>query len=200
MESSSPELRPKTRIRILAGALRAIATHGASKLSMGEISAAAGVSRGTLYRYFPTRDAVYASLTEHEVERYRARIIELLETIDESEDAIQYVLDETARYMRAHPVLNRLRETDMPLMFEWLRGEFPLIRDGLLGLMGPLLKDTSLVVSGQVSVGQLVDWITRALLSMLIFPSPEADDPAEGLGTVYRLIAQAPQQGRRTLS
>lgn len=41
-----------THTRILDGALSALARRGVRKLSMSDVGAEAGISRGTLYRYF----------------------------------------------------------------------------------------------------------------------------------------------------
>lgn len=49
-----------TRRRILHATARALADGAGG--SMSEIAAAAGVSRGTLYRYFPTRDSLLTAL------------------------------------------------------------------------------------------------------------------------------------------
>ncbi len=51
---------------ILVAARRAIAAKGPGKLTLSEVAAAAGVSRPTLYRWFPTRDDLFAALTEYE--------------------------------------------------------------------------------------------------------------------------------------
>ena len=51
------ELSPSV-IRILSGALDAIASRGVKRLSMSDIIDASGVSRGTLYRYFSNKDEV----------------------------------------------------------------------------------------------------------------------------------------------
>ena len=53
--------REATRRRILESAARALAD-GTS--TMAEIAAAAGIARGTLYRYFPTRDSLLGALEE----------------------------------------------------------------------------------------------------------------------------------------
>jgi AcrR family transcriptional regulator len=45
-----------TEERILSAALGLIGRRGVKRLGMQEVSEAAGVSRGTLYRYFPNRD------------------------------------------------------------------------------------------------------------------------------------------------
>ena len=57
------ELSPSV-IRILSGALDAIAARGVKRLSMSDIIDASGVSRGTLYRYFSNKDQVLSAVAE----------------------------------------------------------------------------------------------------------------------------------------
>src|SRR3546814_2736044 len=54
---------PGSVLKILDGALRAIGEMGARRLSMRDISDASGVSRGTLYRYFSSREEVLAAVS-----------------------------------------------------------------------------------------------------------------------------------------
>src|SRR5260221_73441 len=49
--------RPTSEDRILEGTLAAISRYGVHKLSMVDVAAEAGISRGTLYRYFETKEA-----------------------------------------------------------------------------------------------------------------------------------------------
>ncbi len=58
------ERLPTSVVKILEGALRVIGNRGARRLSMIDISDASGVSRGTLYRYFSTKDEVLAAVSE----------------------------------------------------------------------------------------------------------------------------------------
>src|SRR3546814_12552269 len=55
---------PGSVLQILAGALRAISDMAARRLSTRDISDASGVSRGTLYRYFSSREEVLAPVSE----------------------------------------------------------------------------------------------------------------------------------------
>jgi AcrR family transcriptional regulator len=53
---------PAVRSRILDTALDLVGRHGLAELSMDELAAAAGVSRATLYRLFPGKEALFAAL------------------------------------------------------------------------------------------------------------------------------------------
>jgi AcrR family transcriptional regulator len=53
--------------RILDGLVAAIDRHGSQKVSVADVCAAAGVSRGTVYRYFPTREELFAALGPYTV-------------------------------------------------------------------------------------------------------------------------------------
>ena len=53
---------PTVRSRILDTALELVGRHGLAELSMDELAATAGVSRATLYRLYPGKEALFAEL------------------------------------------------------------------------------------------------------------------------------------------
>jgi AcrR family transcriptional regulator len=53
---------PTVRSRILDTALELVGRHGLAELSMDDLAAQAGVSRATLYRLFPGKEALFAEL------------------------------------------------------------------------------------------------------------------------------------------
>jgi len=66
-------LRDRTEAAILDAAAEVLAARGPTA-SMTEIAAAAGLGRATLYRYFPTREALLDGLTEAAIADIIARI------------------------------------------------------------------------------------------------------------------------------
>ena len=71
-ETSSPRY-DRTAAAILDAAARTLAEHGGSA-NMAEVAAAAGVSRATLYRYYPSREALLEALATEALAEAGARI------------------------------------------------------------------------------------------------------------------------------
>jgi AcrR family transcriptional regulator len=66
--------------RLLSAALSAFTEHGADDASLEEIARRAGVGIGTLYRHFPTRQALLEAVYRDQVEALCARANELVES------------------------------------------------------------------------------------------------------------------------
>jgi AcrR family transcriptional regulator len=74
--SATPETQPKTRDRILEAALDLFAEEGFSGTTISEIERRVGLAAGTgsMYRHFPSKEALLQAAVEHEVTRCRAEI------------------------------------------------------------------------------------------------------------------------------
>jgi AcrR family transcriptional regulator len=66
--------------KLLSAASEAFLEHGADDVSLEEIARRAGVGIGTLYRHFPTRQALLEAVYLDQVEALRARADEALES------------------------------------------------------------------------------------------------------------------------
>lgn len=64
--------------RLLRAAVAAFTEHGADDVSLEQIARRAGVGIGTLYRHFPTRQALLEAVYRDQVEALRARADELV--------------------------------------------------------------------------------------------------------------------------
>jgi AcrR family transcriptional regulator len=87
LESVALEPRPGARARILNAAKDMLLTTSLAELSMDELAAAAGVSRGTLYRLFPGKAALFAGLI-HEFSPFDAVGAILAEHRDEPPEVV----------------------------------------------------------------------------------------------------------------
>jgi TetR/AcrR family transcriptional regulator, repressor for uid operon len=66
MRRANTQLRSDRRAEILAASQRCFAQNGFHQTSMQEICAAAGMSPGNLYRYFPSKEAIIAGIAERD--------------------------------------------------------------------------------------------------------------------------------------
>jgi AcrR family transcriptional regulator len=89
----------RNREQIVAVATGAFAEHGPAA-SLEEIARGAGVGIGTLYRHFPTRDALFVAVHRAEITRIAERADELLAGL-EPREALSRWLAEFIDFMQA---------------------------------------------------------------------------------------------------
>ena len=77
-----------TEERILTAALGLIGRRGVRRLGMREIAEAAGVARGTLYRYFPSKEHVLAGAAEYDAQRFSAGLEAVLDSVRGPEERV----------------------------------------------------------------------------------------------------------------
>jgi AcrR family transcriptional regulator len=90
----------ENRARILQVAREAFAEGG--DVSMNQIAQRAGVGPGTLYRNFPTREALVLAVYRHEVDRLIESVQELLTTLPPLEALRQWTTDLVAAMRKKH--------------------------------------------------------------------------------------------------
>lgn len=90
----------ENRARILAAAREALTLDGST--SMNQIAQSAGVGAGTLYRNFPTREALVLAVYEDEVARIIGRVDELLVVHPPLEALRLWTLDLVEAMRRKH--------------------------------------------------------------------------------------------------
>jgi len=112
---------PETEAVLLDAALAELLAHGIRRTTASDIARRAGVSRQTLYRYWPDAQAVFAALVTREV----LTALPAAAADPHDLDALVALLVGTADAMRRMPLLDRLRTTD-PELF----GRYVLTRLG----------------------------------------------------------------------
>ncbi|EHS49963.1 transcriptional regulator, TetR family [Rhizobium sp. PDO1-076] len=80
---------PIKRGQILDGAKRVFMKMGYDAASMNDVTREAGVSKGTIYVYFQSKEELFAALIEREKGRFAERMRELLEQSTSAEDGLR---------------------------------------------------------------------------------------------------------------
>ncbi|MCW2558162.1 MAG: transcriptional regulator TetR family [Mycobacterium sp.] len=109
----------QNRERLIDAATKAFTANG-SNTSLEEVARTAGVGVGTLYRHFPTREALYVAVHRAEIVRVARRAHELLETHPPL-DALRLWLDEFIEFFEAKKGMAQIFRSVMA------RGENPFI-------------------------------------------------------------------------
>jgi AcrR family transcriptional regulator len=162
-----------TEERILSAALRLIGRRGVKRLGMQEVSEAAGVSRGTLYRYFPSKNQLLAAVAGFDEQRFSDGLAATLADRQDPTDRIESLVAFSFDYIRTHPARS-LFESEPEFVLGYLLAHLPKLRTAVLDQLGDALDSVPSVASGSLSREQLVDIIVRLFASSWIIP--ETDD------------------------
>ncbi len=161
-----------TEERILSATLGLLARRGVKRLGMQEVSEAAGVSRGTLYRYFPNKDRLLDAVAAYDEERFTLGLAEALAPVVDPAERIQALVAFAFDYIRLHPARS-LFSSEPEFVLGYLFAHLPKLRDVLLAQLGDAFDSVRAVASGKLSRGQLADVIVRLFVSSLIMPEPD---------------------------
>jgi AcrR family transcriptional regulator len=153
-------VRVPTSQRILEATLEVLSRDGPQRLSLLAVAAAAGVSRPTLYRWFPSKDALLAAFGLYEQEKFDAGIAAAIAGLDGS-DRLEAVLRFIVEYQHSSS-LGRIVAVEPGHVIEQMTRVLPIMRDRLLEFFPGL---------DGVTVASVV---TRIALSHALIPD---DDP-----------------------
>jgi AcrR family transcriptional regulator len=150
--------------QILDGAGRVFAAQGVRAATMTDIADAAGCSRATVYRYFPTRDHLRLAYVNRESTRLTQLVGAATQHIDDPEERLTEAL-----------VLALTEVRDAPALSAWFS-----VADQGVALRLALASDVvNTIADGSLGpVGDRTDaqWIVRILLSLLAAPGASPDD------------------------
>jgi AcrR family transcriptional regulator len=186
-----------SRDKIIEGAIRALGRFGLRKFSMSDVCSEAGVSRGTLYRYFKSKDQVLEAVGEHVESTLRATLDEAVTTRPEPGKRLEVVLQALLDYGRAHQELARIVEAEPSAVLQLLSQEFPTLLATIGGALGPVLDDAPPVRDGTLTRRQLTEMFTRLILSVYLVPSQGSDQLAKRVAALWKSITTTTEVGAR---
>jgi AcrR family transcriptional regulator len=173
-----------TEERILTAGLTLIGRRGVRRLGMREIAETAGVSRGTLYRYFPSKDHVLAAAAEYDGQRFSDGLDEVLAAAATPEERVTSFMAYAFDFIRSHPC-RPLFESEPGFVMSYLLDHLPELRAELVLRLGDALDSVPAVAAGTLGREELADVIVRLFASSWIIP--ETDD-ASLVQSVNRIL------------
>lgn len=181
-----PEFVPATRDRILEGALAALGRVGSRRLTMSDVSERAGLSRGTVYRYFPTKEDLLAVLAEYEQDRFADGLRRSLEKEGPDKPTLALVVEYIIGYLRQHPALPAMIDVEPEFVLTFLRRQMPVFHRITEELLGPVMADSRPVREGWLTVTELDELLLRVVLSVFLVPG---EDGATTVGVLEGALA-----------
>jgi AcrR family transcriptional regulator len=134
-----------TRARILAAAREVFAAHGYSAGTTNRIAEAAGLSVGSLYQYFPNKDAILVELVRAHIEEGTREVLAAAAARSgRGDDFAALVRAVVAAMVEAHLPDRRLHR----VLFEEsprppsLLAELAVLENGVVDLVSRLLRET----------------------------------------------------------
>jgi AcrR family transcriptional regulator len=170
MAVSTTEIRSTTRGRILDAAFGADRDFGISRTTVEDVAQRAGLSRQTVYRYFPSKDHLVLALVLREEEKFIEGTRAAFRSEDDLEAAFVRAITFCLEYAREHPLLDRLLATDQETFLPYLTTRsLPVIvraREALLELVMERRPE-----SGADALRPILDAAIRATISYILTPS-----------------------------
>ena len=176
-EAAKPALRQRVAAAILEAAARVLAQRG-DLVSMRDVADAAGVARATLYRYFPTREALLEALSEQALDETTERLAAA--RLDEVDLEVAFSRAVRALVEVGDPLVVLVRGRDT-------HGQ-PDFERRVAGPLRALIERAQDV--GELRDDVLAAWLLESLLSLVVSVLPSAptlgaEDAVEAITGVF---------------
>ncbi|MGZ4705569.1 MAG: TetR/AcrR family transcriptional regulator [Acidimicrobiales bacterium] len=188
--ASSPEQAgavEATRLRLLDATLTELSRLGMRKLNMSAVAACAGVSRPTLYRYFPSKETLLRALAEHQQRRFETGVAAAIRGAVRGDqlDAVlrfivQFQVDDQSR---------RLVEIEPAFVLDRLARLLPAQRASLARLLTETIEQTPVGSRPGWQPDDVADVIVRTALSYFLIPGGDENQLLRALRSVLQIAS-----------
>ena len=158
------------RTRILEATYACIGRYGLSKTTMEDAAREAGVSRATVYRYFPGgRDELIREVIVWELTRFFLRLAEVVVPMHDFADLLEEALVFAHGAVQEHELLQKILQTEPERLLPVLTVESMRVSHLVAGFLQPYLEGEPRLRPG-VEPAMAADYLARMLLSLIGSP------------------------------
>lgn len=159
------------RQRLIASAIRCIVRSGSSRIRIDDVAADAGVSRGTVYRYFSGRDDLLLAVILSRLDHSLTYVVDSLTDPDDAALSLEEFLLKSLTLWSGDPVNEALLSTGSPLSASLGVSAEPVIEHARLHLL-PLLERWQACgqLQPDLDLDQLIRWLNAVAVTLLTPP------------------------------
>jgi AcrR family transcriptional regulator len=156
-----------SRDQALEATLTCIANGGMKGFTVEDVARQAGLSRATIYRYFPGgREQLVTETVTWEVGRFFARLAEAIADAPDFRTRVEQGLAFAHRSLRDHEAFQRAMATDQGEIRARLAGIAPIVVGVIRSYLEPLLEAETLVDG--VTPIEAADHLARLIGSLIV--------------------------------
>ena len=185
-----PQASSTSTEAILEATRRVIAERGPERFTMSAIATAAGVSRPTLYRWFPTKDALLAALTAHEEARFDSGLAAIVAAQRSPgrrlDAALRFLVTYLDGTMGPNPI-----GVDPRFAIQSLANSLQPQTASFVRLLGNTFDTVPAVRLGRLTREQAAELFLRVAYSHYLIPHPEPEVLLAGLRSFAGLSQRA---------
>lgn len=187
--------RPPTAETILAAARRSIRSRGREKLTLSAVASEAGVSRPTLYRWFPTKTLLLASISAYEVEQFDIGLQGLADAhpdpAERLDEALRYLVNYLDQSMGADSI-----SADPAFALQSLADSLQPHIESVARVLGDSLDQIPVVRRNVLSRERAAEMLLRVAYSHYLVPNADTEQLVTALRDLLGLKAPT-VRGRR---
>jgi AcrR family transcriptional regulator len=177
-------VNPEVRERILQATYDCVARWGLAKTTIEDAAREAGVSRATVYRYFPGgRDELIGSVVRWEFSRFFLRLYDEVQDADTLEEVMERGLLFARKAILEHEVLQRILQTEPEILLPQMTVSANSTHQLVASFLAPYLVRHG--VAEGTDLDRAADFLARMVLSYISSPGRwDLNDPTQ----VARLV------------
>jgi AcrR family transcriptional regulator len=162
-------VNPEVRERLLQATYTCVARWGLAKTTVEDAAREAGVSRATVYRYFPGgRDELISAVVGWEFARFFLRLYQEVSDAATLEEVMERGLMFARRAVVEHEVLQRILLTDPDILLPRLSTESEQTQALVAAFLSPYLVRHGMPEGPEFEVA--ADFLARMVLSYIASP------------------------------
>jgi AcrR family transcriptional regulator len=168
--------------KILDGLLLAVTRHGVKRISMSDVAREAGVSRGTLYRYFPDQEALLTALGDRVRDDWNTAVEKAVASESDMRRRPHVIVEVHRRFVAEHPELQALAEAEPRFALSWFRSNERELKVSAREALAPVIGRRT--AKERRDLDEITDLVWRLSITYFLVPPGDGEGDPEWLATV----------------